>query len=69
MAIRGRAGEGFNLRQSAAKELVEKWGVQEKVEVPVFKASRGGRRNLTARCFVGHAVPAPDDGARAFFQD
>ena len=31
--------EGFDLKQSAyAKELVDKWGVQEKVDVPVFKA-------------------------------
>ena len=31
--------EGFDLRQSAyAKELVEKWGVGEKMEVPMFKA-------------------------------
>ena len=30
--------EGFDLRQSSyAKELVEKWGVLEKVEVPMFK--------------------------------
>ena len=33
-----RTEEGFNLNQSAyAKELVEKWGVKEKVEIPAFK--------------------------------
>ena len=33
------AADGFDLKQTAyAKESVEKWGVQEKAEVPVFKA-------------------------------
>ena len=33
------AAGGFDLKQSSyANELVEKWGVQEKAEVPVFKA-------------------------------
>ena len=34
-----KSEEGFDLRQSAyAKELVEKWGVREKMEVPMYKA-------------------------------
>ena len=34
-----KSEEGFDLRQSAyAKELVEKWGVRERMEVPMYKA-------------------------------
>ena len=32
------AADGFDLKQEAyAKELVEKWGAQDKVEAPIFK--------------------------------